>query len=180
MPGSNRIKTVAYKCCTIPAKLAVQHTYVLDTYLAFNRASAESQRWEPVLRAAESHALSLALGSQRQFQRRLSALLQMQYPGDNSACNHFVADLIVRTQHDDTCMYYEWQQRTACICTWCVLYVWPQFTYPKRGANSLRLLVPEPTNFKIALTSLMSELVNATLKFVMAPLQVGPEFAANF
>jgi hypothetical protein len=32
----------------------------------------------------------------------------------------------------------------------------------------------------IALTSLMSELVNATIQFGMAPLDVGPEFAANF
>jgi hypothetical protein len=31
-----------------------------------------------------------------------------------------------------------------------------------------------------ALTSLMSELVIATIKFGMAPLDVGPEFAANF
>jgi hypothetical protein len=36
MLGSNCIKTVAYKCCTVSAKLAVQCTYVLDTYLAFN------------------------------------------------------------------------------------------------------------------------------------------------
>ncbi len=48
------------------------------------------------------------------------------------------------------------------------------------GANLLRLLVREPSNFMVALTSLMSELVNATLKFVMAPLEVGPELAANF
>jgi hypothetical protein len=40
--------------------------------------------------------------------------------------------------------------------------------------------VREPTNITVALTSLMSELINATLKFVMAPLEVGPEFAANF
>jgi hypothetical protein len=32
----------------------------------------------------------------------------------------------------------------------------------------------------VVLTSLMSEVVNATLKFAMAPLEVGPEFAANF
>jgi hypothetical protein len=31
-----------------------------------------------------------------------------------------------------------------------------------------------------ALTSLMSELVNATIKFGMASLEIGPEFAANF
>jgi hypothetical protein len=48
------------------------------------------------------------------------------------------------------------------------------------GANLLRLLVRKPTNFMVALTSLMSELVNATIKFVMVPLEVGPEFAANF
>jgi hypothetical protein len=30
-----------------------------------------------------------------------------------------------------------------------------------------------------ALTSLMSELVNATIKYAMAPLEVGPEFAFN-
>jgi hypothetical protein len=40
--------------------------------------------------------------------------------------------------------------------------------------------VRKPTNFMVALTSLMSEVVNATLKFVMAPLEVGPELAANF
>jgi hypothetical protein len=32
----------------------------------------------------------------------------------------------------------------------------------------------------VARTSLMSELVLATIKFGMAPLEVGPEFAANF
>jgi hypothetical protein len=32
----------------------------------------------------------------------------------------------------------------------------------------------------VALTSLSSELVNATIKKVMAPLEVGPEFALNF
>jgi hypothetical protein len=32
----------------------------------------------------------------------------------------------------------------------------------------------------VALTSLMSELVNATIEFGMALLEVGPEFAANF
>ncbi len=32
----------------------------------------------------------------------------------------------------------------------------------------------------VALNSLMSELVNATIKFGMAPLEVGPELAANF
>jgi hypothetical protein len=32
----------------------------------------------------------------------------------------------------------------------------------------------------VALTNLMSELVNATIKFGMAPLEVGTEFAANF
>jgi hypothetical protein len=30
---------------------------------------------------------------------------------------------------------------------------------------------------RVALTSLMSELVNATIKYVIAPLEVGPEFA---
>jgi hypothetical protein len=38
----------------------------------------------------------------------------------------------------------------------------------------------KPTNFMVALTSLMSELVNATIKFGMAPLELGPEFAASF
>ena len=32
----------------------------------------------------------------------------------------------------------------------------------------------------VARTSLMSELVLATIKFGMAPLEVDPEFAANF
>jgi hypothetical protein len=32
----------------------------------------------------------------------------------------------------------------------------------------------------VARTSLMSELVLATIKFGMAPQEVGPEFAANF
>jgi hypothetical protein len=40
--------------------------------------------------------------------------------------------------------------------------------------------VREPTNFIVELTNLMSELVNATIKFVMAPLEVDPEFAPNF
>ncbi len=61
-----------------------------------------------------------------------------------------------------------------------LLYVWPQFTYPELGANLPWLLVHEPTNFMVALTNLMSELVNAAIKFVMAPLEVGPEFAPNF
>jgi hypothetical protein len=38
----------------------------------------------------------------------------------------------------------------------------------------------KPTNFMVARTSLMSELVLATVKFGMASLEVGPEFAANF
>ena len=53
-------------------------------------------------------------------------------------------------------------------------------TYPKLGINSPQPLVHKPTNFMVSLTSLMSELVNATIKFDMAPLEVGPEFAANF
>jgi hypothetical protein len=32
----------------------------------------------------------------------------------------------------------------------------------------------------VALTGLMSELVNATIKYVIAPLEVGPEFAPNY
>jgi hypothetical protein len=32
----------------------------------------------------------------------------------------------------------------------------------------------------VAVTSLMRELVNATIKYGMAPLEVGPEFAPNF
>ena len=38
----------------------------------------------------------------------------------------------------------------------------------------------KPTNFMVARTSLISELVLATITFGMAPLEVGPEFAANF
>jgi hypothetical protein len=38
----------------------------------------------------------------------------------------------------------------------------------------------KPTNIMVARTSLMSELVLATIKFGMASLEVGPEFAANF
>ena len=38
----------------------------------------------------------------------------------------------------------------------------------------------KPTNFMVARTSLISELVLATIKFGMAPLKVGPEYAANF
>jgi hypothetical protein len=36
-----------------------------------------------------------------------------------------------------------------------------------------------PTYFMIALTSSMIELVNATIKYAMAPLEVGPELALN-
>jgi hypothetical protein len=38
----------------------------------------------------------------------------------------------------------------------------------------------KPTNVMVARTSLMSELVLATIKSGMASLEVGPEFAANF
>jgi hypothetical protein len=55
-----------------------------------------------------------------------------------------------------------------------------QFTYPKTGANLLQPLMHKPTNFIVARTSLMSELVLATIKFGMASLEVGPEFAAIF
>jgi hypothetical protein len=61
-----------------------------------------------------------------------------------------------------------------------VLYVWPQFTYPKLGTKSQRPLVHKPANFMVAPTSLVIELVGATIKFGMAPLEVGHEFAANF
>ncbi len=59
-------------------------------------------------------------------------------------------------------------------------YIRPHFTYPKLGTNLPRPLVHKPTNFMVARTSLMSELVLATIKIGMAPLEVGPEFAANF
>jgi hypothetical protein len=36
-----------------------------------------------------------------------------------------------------------------------------------------------PVYFMVALTSLWSELVNAIIKKVMAPLEVDPEFAFN-
>ena len=67
-------------------------------------------------------------------------------------------------------------------CHTCIFYryIGPQFTYPKLGINLPRPLVHKPTNFMIAMTSLMSELVIATIKFGMAPLKDGPEFAANF
>ncbi len=35
------------------------------------------------------------------------------------------------------------------------------------------------TNLPVALTSLSSDLVNATIKKIMAPLEVGPEFTPN-
>jgi hypothetical protein len=38
----------------------------------------------------------------------------------------------------------------------------------------------KPINFMVARTGLMSELVLATIKFDMASLEVGPEFAVNF
>ena len=60
-----------------------------------------------------------------------------------------------------------------------LLYVWPQFTNPKLRANSLRPLVGKPTYFMVAWTSLIVELVHATIKFAMAALEVGPEFALN-
>ncbi len=60
-----------------------------------------------------------------------------------------------------------------------LLYVRPQFTTPKLGTNSPRLLVCWPTFFMVARTSLMSELVLATIKNVIASLDVGPEFAPN-
>ena len=34
-------------------------------------------------------------------------------------------------------------------------------------------------SYLVALTSLMFELVNTTIKYAMAPLEVGPEFAPN-
>jgi hypothetical protein len=40
-------------------------------------------------------------------------------------------------------------------------------------ATSLRLLVGQPTYFMVARTSLSSELVLATIKEVMAPLEAG-------
>ncbi len=50
---------------------------------------------------------------------------------------------------------------------------------PQLGANSPQPLVHKPSNFMVARTSLMSELVLATIKFGMAPLEVGPEFVDN-
>ncbi len=38
----------------------------------------------------------------------------------------------------------------------------------------------KPANSMVAPTSLVIELVGATIKLGMAPLEVGPEFAANF
>jgi hypothetical protein len=38
----------------------------------------------------------------------------------------------------------------------------------------------KPTNFMVARNNLLSELVLATIKFGMASLEIGPEFAANF
>jgi hypothetical protein len=40
--------------------------------------------------------------------------------------------------------------------------------------------VHKPAIFMVAPTSLVIKLVGATIKFGMAPLEVGPEFAANF
>jgi hypothetical protein len=39
--------------------------------------------------------------------------------------------------------------------------------------------VDKPTYFMVELTSSMIEQVNATIKYAMAPLEVGPEFAFN-
>jgi hypothetical protein len=41
-------------------------------------------------------------------------------------------------------------------------------------------MLHRPTNFIVASTSSMGELVLAMIKNGMAPLEVGPEFAANF
>ncbi len=60
-----------------------------------------------------------------------------------------------------------------------ILYVWNKLTTPKLRANSPELLVGKPTYFMVALTSSMIELVNATIKYTVAPLEVGPEFALN-
>jgi hypothetical protein len=49
----------------------------------------------------------------------------------------------------------------------------------KLGVNSPQLLVCKPTYVMVALTSLMSEQVNATIKYVIAPLEVGHEFSPN-
>jgi hypothetical protein len=38
----------------------------------------------------------------------------------------------------------------------------------------------KPANFMVAPTSLVIELFGATIQFGMAPLEVGPEFSANF
>ncbi len=48
---------------------------------------------------------------------------------------------------------------------------------PQIKTNSPRLLVGSTNLFMVARTSLSSELVLATIKKVMAPLEVGPEFA---
>ncbi len=51
--------------------------------------------------------------------------------------------------------------------------------YSKLGANPQRLLVGSTNLFMVARTSLSSELVLATIKKVMAPLEVDLESAPN-
>ena len=59
--------------------------------------------------------------------------------------------------------------------------VWPQFTNPKLGANSPQPLVGKPTYYFMAVwtATSMVELVHATIKYGVAPLEIGPEFAPN-
>jgi hypothetical protein len=46
-------------------------------------------------------------------------------------------------------------------------------------ANSPQLLVGKPIYFIVGRTSSMIELVLPIVKYAMAPLEVGPEFAPN-
>ena len=61
-------------------------------------------------------------------------------------------------------------------------YFPPQLTTPKLGANSPRLLVAGGLTsvfFMVARTSSVLEPVLPIIKYVVAPLEVGPEFAPN-
>jgi hypothetical protein len=60
-----------------------------------------------------------------------------------------------------------------------LLYVWPQFTNPKLRANSGPTSNGAKPYFMVAWTSSTVELVHATIKYGLAPLEVGPEFALN-
>jgi hypothetical protein len=60
-----------------------------------------------------------------------------------------------------------------------LLYVWPQFTNPKFRANSGPTSNGAKPFFMVSCTSLMVELVHETIKYGLAPLEVGTEFALN-